>query len=396
VLVTGLAAVVGIVGIATLPARLFIPAPDSADAGAPPVESAGPFLDDRSLGDILLPVNEQLEAGAFPGAAIAVGVGDLEVHLIGLGKIGWRQNAPAVDPGATIYDLASLTKVVATGSAVVLLADEGELSLDDPVGRFLPEFRDGAKARVTIRHLLTHTSGVPQGATLQGDNRAERIAKARSFSIYPPAGARVEYSDVGYILLGEVVERAAGEPIGDYLERKLFGPLGMDGTRYTPGLDCEACAPTGRLRDQSLYRGRAFDPLAQRLDGVSGHAGLFSTAEDLGRFAAMILNEGELDGVRVLSREMAREFIAPQAVGDGYRLAWEELCPEPITDDGTPCPYPAVIGHTGWTGTSMYIDLESRVWVVLLTNRTYEPRAPNRISEVRREVLSRAIEAARG
>src|SRR5690606_12764693 len=138
---------------------------------------------------------------------------------------------------------------VATAAAVMRLVDDGRLSLDQPVGEFLPEFRTGPKAAVTVRHLLTHTSGVPQGAILRGNDRAERLARARSFDIFPPAGARQEYSDIGYILLGEIIEAASGESIGAYLERNLYTPLGMKDTRYAPGLDCEDCAPTGRLRD---------------------------------------------------------------------------------------------------------------------------------------------------
>src|SRR5690606_1112960 len=161
-----------------------------------------------------------------------------------------------VHPDSTMYDLASLTKVVATASAVLLLADEGRVDLDQPVSRFLPEFEEGPKSRVTFRHLLTHTSGLPAGATFQGRDGRDRLARAATFPIYPPAGAREEYSDVGYVLLWEASERAAGEPLTDYLERRLYRPLGMSSTGFMPGLDCERCAPTGRLRDQSLYRGQ--------------------------------------------------------------------------------------------------------------------------------------------
>jgi serine-type D-Ala-D-Ala carboxypeptidase len=352
-------------------------------------ESVPVFTPDR-LSAIQARVREEVEKGAFAGAAFAMGVGSHEFHLEGLGAIGWTRNAAPVDPVTTMYDLASLTKVVATASAVLLLVDEGKLSLDDPISRFFPEFGEGPKSRVTIRHLLTHTSGIPAGATLLGDTRAQRIARAKSFSIYPPAGARVEYSDVGYIVLWEAAEAAAGEPLPGYLDRKLFGPLGMHATRFSPGLECEACAPTGRLRDQSLYRGRPFDPLAQRLDGISGHSGLFSSAYDLGRFAAMITNGGELDGARILSEASAREFLAHQPVGDRYRLGWQIVCPEMGEEV---CDLPLALGHTGWTGTSLYIEPETGLWMVLLTNRTYEPRAPNRIAEIRREMLSIALAA---
>lgn len=351
-----------------------------------------PWFDDASLEEIIAPVVEQMEAGAFPGAAIVIGVRDQEMHEIGIGNIGWTRNAAPVDPATTIYDLASITKVLATTSAVLLLIDEGKMSLDDPASRYFSEFEAGPKAAVTIRHMLTHSSGLPAGAILRGDDRLDRIARAATFPIYPPAGARQEYSDVGFVLLWEAAERAAGEPLTGYLQRKLYVPLGMSSTAYTPGLDCETCAPTGRLRDQSLYRGRPFDPIAQRLDGISGNAGLFATARDVGRFAAMVTAGGELDGVRIFAPETVEDFVSVQPYGLRYRLGWEVFC-EPDKESSGPdlgCADPVAIGHTGWTGTSLWIEPESGLWVVILTNRTYEPRAPNRLQQVRREVFARA------
>lgn len=360
-------------------------------AGSARADPTGPVFSESEVDSVVRPVAEQIAAGAFAGAAIAIGSGAAEIHEVALGSIGWTRNAPAVDPAVTMYDLASLTKVVATATGVMLLVDEGRLSLDDPVSRFLPEYSEGPKSAVTIRHLLTHTSGLPAGASLLGTTREDRLARLRGFSIYPPAGRHPEYSDLGYILLWEIAGQAAGEPMTDYLERRLFTPLRMTSTRFSPGFDCEVCAPTGRLRDQSLYRGKPFDPLAQRLDGVTGSAGLFSTAHDLGRFTAMIANGGELDGVRVLSETAVAAFIAAQPYDGPFRLGWEEFC-EIDPGDGDVCVPTTIIHHTGWTGTSIHLDLESRIWVVLLTNRTYEPRAENRISRVRRDVLRSALE----
>jgi len=357
--------------------------------GSGPPEGEAPAFSESDLGLILRAAVAEQGLGAFPGAAIAVGRGE-ETHLAAFGSIGWTANAAPVDPGATLYDLASLTKVVATASAVMLLVDEGRMSLDDPASRFFPEFATGPKAAVTIRHLLTHTSGLPEGATLLGENRSERIARAKTFAIYPPSGARATYSDVGYILLWEAAEAAAGEPLTEYLERKLFAPLGMRQTRFSPGLACESCAPTGRLRDQSLFRGIPFDPLGQRLDGVTGSSGLFSTAHDLGRYMAMIANGGELDGVRIVSEEVLREFLSRQPTPGPFRLAWEDVCPDPTAEPPS-CDAPLAIGHTGWTGTAIYLEPSSGVWLVLLTNRTYEPRVPNRLQAVRREMLTEAI-----
>ena len=358
---------------------------------AAPADAAAPHFDTERIARILEPVVGEVEARAFPGAAVAFGVADREVYTFGVGEIGWTDTAAEVDPGATRYDLASLTKVVATAPAVMLLAEDGALDLDEPVSNYLPNFGEGAKAEITIRHLLTHTSGLPAGAVLRGRSRAEKIDRATRLAIYPPAGARVEYSDIGYVLLWEIAEQATEEPLEEFLQHRLFEPLGMTETGFAPGLECEACAPTGRLRDQRLYRGRPFDPTAQDLDGVSGNAGLFSTAADLGRFAAMIANGGELDGVRVLADSTVAEFTRVQADGR-FALGWEVRCTDELATEPVPCLDPRWIGHTGYTGTYMAIEPETGVWVVLLTNRTYEPKAPNQIQQVRRDVFDRAVQ----
>ncbi len=369
----------------------------AAPGGEGEGEPYTPLFDAAALDEVLQPVRAQLDAGAFPGAAIAIGVRDREAHAIGLGEIGWTRNAAPVDADSTIYDLASVTKVMATASAVLLLMEDGRLELDDPVSLYLPNFAEGPKADVTLRHLLTHSSGLPEGADFLGEDRAERIRRATAFQIFPPAGARQQYSDVGFVLLWEAAEAAAGEPLTEYLERRLYRPLEMLSTGYAPGLDCERCAPTGRLRDQSLYRGRPFDPIAQRLDGVSGNAGLFATARDVGRFAAMITSGGELEGTRIFHEQTVEDFLAPQPVGDRFRLGWEVYCAPSAEseEDELGCRDPFAIGHTGWTGTSLWLDPESGLWVVLLTNRTYEPRAPNRIQRVRREIFQAALRVVR-
>ncbi|HUE96120.1 MAG TPA: serine hydrolase domain-containing protein [Longimicrobiaceae bacterium] len=378
------AVLVGILAITVLSGSRPRNAIEAASAWAPH------FATNR-IADVLGPIAEHLEEGAFPGAAVAFGVGDDEVYAFGMGAIGWTRNAAAVDPGATRYDLASLTKVVATASAVMLLVDEGRMSLDDPVSLYLSNFDAGPKAAVTIRHLLSHTSGLPEGAVLRGRTRGEKLERATKLGVYPPAGARVAYSDVGYVLLWEAAERAAGEPLPAYLRRRLFEPLAMHATGFSPGLACEECAPTGRLRDQSLYRGKPFDPIAQDLGGIAGNAGLFSTASDLARFAAMIANGGDLHGARILSEEVVREFTTPPPGGD-FALGWEVRCTEAPAEAEADagCFTARWIGHTGWTGTFIAVDPVTRVWLVLLTNRTYEPKAPNRLPELRREVFARA------
>lgn len=357
--------------------------PAHGPAARPPV--LAPHVVDAALA----PVREEVAREATPGAAVAVGVRDREVHLAGLGKVGWTANAPAVDPRTTLYDLASLTKVLATASAVMLLVDDGRLGLDDPVSRYLPEFTGEGRDKVTIRHLASHTSGLPPTGRARGTTRARRIASLLRTPIYFQPGTAREYSDAGYVILWQAAERAAGEPLPRYLQRRLYEPLGMTHTRFSPGLECEACAPTSRLRSQELYRGKPFDPMAQRLDGISGNAGLFSTAADVARFAAMITAGGALHGVRVLREETVREFTRLPVGEPAAMLGWETFCGD---EESHGCERPVAFGHTGWTGTSLWIDPGSGRWAVLLTNRTYETRAESRLHDVRRELFARVTE----
>lgn len=374
-------------GTALLPRRSAGGATPGASEPLPPPPAIAP----AALVAVTEVLRAETERGAFPGAALAVGIGERTLLETGVGHIGWTPAAPPVDPDSTLYDLASVTKVVATTPAVMLLLEDGKLALDDPVQKYLPGFAGEGKERVTIRHLLTHTSGLPAGTVLRGDTPREVAQRLLRTRIYHEPGSKTEYSDLGFVVLWEAAQRALGdEPLAAYLRRRLYAPMGMEHTRFQPGLECEACAPTGRLRDQQLYRGKPFDATARKLGGVTGSAGLFSTAHDLGRFAALIANGGELDGVRVFRPETVRLFTRPQGAPGTRALGWDSFCREPPPSANEECPDSVVaFGHTGWTGTSLWLDPQRGVWAVLLTNRTYEPRAPSRINEVRREVWQR-------
>jgi CubicO group peptidase (beta-lactamase class C family) len=334
-------------------------------------------------------VDREVRRGAFSGATLAVGRLDRSVLEVGIGRLGWTRTAPLVDADETMYDLASLTKVVATTAAVMALVDDGRMRLDDPVRRYLPTFSGKGRDEVTIRHLLTHTSGLPAGARIRGETARERlqwwIANA---PVYDKPGTKVVYSDGGFIVLGAAVAAAAGQGEGAYLARRVYGPLGMANTRFEPGMGCEACAPTLSLKDGTPFRGQTNDPISRKLGGATGNAGLFSTAHDLGRFAAMIANGGELDGVRVLRAQTVREFIRPHPGAGTRGLGWEVFCREGTVPDAKGCKEPYAYGHTGYTGTSLWIGIERGVWVVLLTNRTYNPRASNRLQAIRRRLFN--------
>jgi CubicO group peptidase (beta-lactamase class C family) len=334
---------------------------------------------------------DEINRGSFPGASIAVGRYGHVVLEEGLGRTGYGEGE--VDPDRTVYDLASLSKVVGTTTAVMLLVEDGKMSLDDPVQAYLPEFMGNGKERVTIRHLLTHTSGLPAGADVYGATPEDGLLRLMRVPLGHSPGMHVEYSDVGFVVLFAAAERAAGEPLYRLLDRRVFGPLQMTSTTYVMGEGCMRCAGTSRDRGQA-YRGRVHDPISRRLGGITGNAGLFSTAHDMARFAAMMANGGELGGVRVLRAATIRSFTQRQP-GTGTRaLGWDTPGAPGTGASGTRVSSRS-FGHTGFTGTSIWIDPERGTWVVLLANRTYED-GPNRMQALRRTVHDRVADSVQG
>jgi serine-type D-Ala-D-Ala carboxypeptidase len=351
----------------------------------PLVSAAAAGFDPDALKRAERAIETELARGGFPGAALAIGRLDNVVLERGVGRLSWNRYEPRVDPEYTVYDLASLTKVVAATTAVMLLVEDGKLNLDDPVSRFLPEYAVGSKRIVTIRHLLTHTSGLPAGATISAPIPAAALARALDVPLRWSPGQRVEYSDVGFIVLWAAAEVAAEEPLFRLVDRRVFGPLGMHSTTFIPGEGCQRCAPTLRRRDGTEIRGRVHDPTAYRLGGVTGNAGLFSTAHDMARFAAMLASGGTLDGVRVLEEETIRTFTRRVPRAGTRALGWDTPSLDGTGAAGLQISSRA-FGHTGFTGTSMWIDPDRGSWVVLLSNRTYDPRTANRIQAVRRSI----------
>lgn len=339
-------------------------------------------------------VMSDLDRGAFPGAALAVGRGSRIVLEEGFGTIGRGPGeSEAVDPDRTVYDLASLTKVVGTTTAIMLLLEDGKIRLDDPVSAYLPEFSGAGRERVTIRHLLTHTSGLPDGIDVpSGLSPEQALRYVLATPLRSTPGMRVEYSDLSAVILYAAAERAAGEPLYRFLDRRVFGPLKMRSTTFYPGEGCTRCAPTSRVSGPA-FRGRVHDPIARRMGGISGNAGLFSTVHDMARFAAMMANGGELDGTRVLQSSTIRQFIQRQP-GTGTRaLGWDTPGRPGTSMFGDRCSNGSY-GHTGYTGTSIWIDPDRGVWVVLLSNRTYDTERNNRMQQLRRAVADHVVEAA--
>ncbi|HET7234292.1 MAG TPA: serine hydrolase domain-containing protein [Longimicrobium sp.] len=377
-------------------ARVPVPPPGNRGGNAPshdltPAASVG--MSATALIHAEEEVWTDMQRGAFPGAALAIGRGSRVVLEEGLGNVGRGADAVQVDPDRTVYDLASLTKVVGTTTAVMLLVEDGKVRLDDPVAMYLPEFSGMGKERVTIRHLLTHTSGLPDGVDVpSGMSPEQALRYVLATPLRSSPGMRVSYSDLSMVVLYAAAERAAGEPLYRLLDRRVYGPLRMRSTTYWPGEGCGRCAPTSREMGDP-FRGHVHDPIARRLGGISGNAGLFSTVHDLARFAGMLASGGELDGVRVLRASTIRQFTQRQP-GTGTRaLGWDTPGSPGNSMFGSRVSTNS-FGHTGYTGTSIWIDPDLGTWVVLLTNRTYDTEGNNRMQSLRRAVSDRVVEAA--
>ena len=333
-------------------------------------------------------VDDAVANRKVPGAAFAIGVRGRVLELRSVGRIGWSLADAPVSSDSTVYDLASLTKAVATTTAVLLLVQDGKIRLDDPVQRSLPEFAGVGKDKVTWRHLLTHTSGLPPGGHMAGKTSAQRLHSLMRTKLVDAPGGSVQYSDLSFIVLWAAAQRVAGEPLPSFLARRVWKPLGMTETEFWPGIDCDQCAPTEVLRSGEPYRGKPSDPIAHKLGVPSGNAGLFSTAHDLARFAAMIANGGALDGKRILRPDLVRELFHQEPHAGHRTLGWEAFCPAEDPNQQNACVHPVAYGHTGWTGTSLWIDPARGTWVVILSNRSYNVKKPASLDSLRSEVFA--------
>ena len=319
-------------------------------------------------------VQRGITAGGYPGAAVVVGRKGAAVWSKGFGRLGWTADSPRVAADRSIYDLASLTKVVGTTTAAMILFDEGKLALDEKVSHYLPLFAGGLKDEVTVRQLLTHRGGLPAGRDLWRLAKSPDEARQLVFDTplaYRPGSAFV-YSDLGADLLGMVVESLAGEGLDVFLRDRVFEPLGMLDTGFLPADSLfYRIAPTEVTPPRGYpLRGQVHDENAYALGGVAGHAGLFGTAGDLAIFAQMLLDGGTYNGVRIVGDSTVHLFTARAA---GSRaLGWE--VGEGQHGAGTYFGDRA-FGHTGFTGTSIWIDPDREMFVILLTNRVHAARA---------------------
>ena len=363
-----------------------VPAPAMPSATVTPAISA---LRDTLSAILTRGINDS----AFPGAVAVVGTRDSVLAAISVGRLDWQPSPPT--SMTTLWDMASLTKVVALTSAMMQLVEGGQVELDAPVSRYIPEFSGRGKDAVTIRHLLTHSSGLPAWRPLYKE--AEDPASAMALAIATPLdttpGVRMVYSDLGAIILGEVVARVTKHTFDAWVDQSVFKALGMQETMFRP---------PARLRDriaptevdpwrQRHLRGEVHDENAFALGGVSSHAGLFSTANDLVRLAQMYLGNGSLHGHRFVSERTIDLFTSVQDSTLSHRsLGWE-------TPNGTNSAGRLMsrrsFGHTGFTGTSFWVDRERGVFVILLSNRVNPTREHRAITGVRTAVADAVIGA---
>ena len=331
--------------------------------------------------------------GAFPGAYAAIGTIDGVIAEYGAGQL---DEEDAFTPNArTVWDLASLTKVIGTTTAVMQLVGAGKVDLDSPVARYLPDWTAPGAASITVRHLLTHSGGLPAWRPFYKEATSPNEVVKQLFAVSPDTvpGVRYVYSDIGFMLLGKLVERVSGVALAEYDSARVFAPMGMRDTRYLPpAVWRNRTAPTEQdpWRQRKL-RGEVHDENAAAIDGISGHAGLFSTGADLQRFARMYLGGGEIDGVRILPADVIHTFTSVQAPKISPRaLGWEK--PTATNSSGSRFSSLA-FGHTGFTGTSIWIDPGKGVYVILLTNRVNPTRENRKIGAVRIALANAALNA---
>ena len=367
---------------------------------ATPARGEASGFDASRLARIDTLVAEAIDAKQLPGAVVLVGRGDAVAYLKAYGH---RALVPAVEPMTldTIFDLASLTKVVATTTSVMILIEQGRIRLNDAVATFIPGFERYGKGPITVRHLLTHTSGLRPDVDLADPWTGYDTALARAVEEVPtsPPGERFVYSDINFFLLGDVVARVSGMGLDRFSRERIFAPLGMSDTTFNPPASLrpriaptEPCAGLGCPAGEML-RGVVHDPTARRMGGVAGHAGLFSDAADLSRFCRMLLRGGQLGAARILSPLAVAHMTSPATpptLRDVRSLGWD-LDSRFASNSGDLLPVGS-FGHTGFTGTSIWIDPLTGVYVVFLSSRLH-PDGKGDVTPLRARVAT-AVAAA--
>lgn len=344
-----------------------------------------------------------------PGAVLCVGRGDRILYLKAYGNRAVEPKPLPMETG-TIFDLASLSKSVATAPSIMILVERGKIRLDDPVAKYIPEFAQNDKGTITFSDLLLHISGLMPDNDVSDYANGPKAAWEKIFALklsWKPE-AHFAYSDLNYITLGELVHRVDGRTLDQFAHDEIFKPLGMNDTSYNPDAKHrERCAPTQR-RDNHWMIGEVHDPRAYALGGVAGHAGVFSTAADLSRFCRMILHGGELDGVRIMKESTVREWIKPRPVpalaldqqanrveGPAHRTYGFDVDTLYAGIRGERFDRLTTFGHTGFTGTAFWIDPPDDCYFILLTNSVH-PNGKGNVLRLRHQVATIVGEALLG
>jgi len=350
------------------------------------------------LADIEPEVNQAIEHRELPGAVVLILHKQEPIYHKAFGS---RSLEPTKDPMTpdTIFDLASLTKPVATATSIFLLHEQGKLKLEDPVAKYWPAFGQNGKDKITLEQCLLHISGLTNDNSVADydDGKAKALKLIAALKLENDPGAKFRYSDVGFIVLGEIVERVSGQPLDMFAQENIFRPLGMKDTGFwkidekIPPALMPRFAPTTKVGDLWLT-GQVHDPRARRLGSVAGHAGLFSTAGDLAIFCRMILNGGEHAGQRILQKESVQKMTEPCPVPGGLRARGWDMDTSYSKNRGDFFPKGKSFGHTGFTGTSLWLDPATQTAVIFLSNRVH-PNEKGNVTKLRATLSSLAAQA---
>jgi CubicO group peptidase (beta-lactamase class C family) len=379
--------------LGTLLGLAVLPALRAAECPLAVVRPEQVGVSSERLGRIDAVMREALERGDCPGAVILI------VHdgrAVWRKAYGLRARQPEAVPMTvdTVFDLASLTKPVATATSLMALVEQGRLRLSDRVSEHVRPFGQNGKEKITVEQLLLHTGGLvadnPEADYRDGRDKA--LERVHALTPEAAPGERFTYSDMGYLVLGEVVEKVSGTSLDMFARREIFAPLGMNDTGFRPGEALRRRAAPTTKRDGRWLAGEVHDPRAAGLGGVAGHAGLFSTADDLAVYAQMLLGGGSYNGKRVLSPLAVRLMTTPRTVPGGLRAYGWDVATSYSANRGELFPRGEGFGHTGFTGTSLWIDPPSKTAVIFLSNRVH-PDGKGNVTRLRGQIATLAAAA---
>lgn len=379
----------------------LLPAAVLAEERAPHVSPADAGFDVEKLAALDPLIETAIQDGKMPGCVVCIG---RRGKIASLKAYGRRSLEPTMEDMNidTVFDLASLTKPIATATSAMILVEQGTLKLDAPVAAYLPDFAANGKESVTVEQLLIHTSGlIPDNAIADyADGPKKAIDRVLALNLKTPPGERFAYSDMNFVVLAELIKKVSGQNVHEFSQQHIFQPLGMKETMFLPGEALRQRAAPTEKRGDVWMRGEVHDPRAHKLGGIAGHAGLFSTAEDLAIYASAMLGRGEYGGVRIMKEATWQEMTRPRTVHgrgnddkpyDGLRgLGWDMRTGYSINRGQGMSD--SAIGHGGFTGTGIWIDPDRDLFVIFLSNRVH-PNGKGNVNPLIGRIGTIAVEA---